>query len=178
MKRQPKPMPRRERGFERAGKLLKPHIAKAGGKRGFEVARILTHWAEIVGEEAALASSPVKINYVNKEFGATLTLLTTGAQAPMLQAELPRIRERVNACYGYNAVSRIRITQTSPSGLADPLGARDAQVAPVRPRPNPSIRDAARESVSHVADSGLRQALEALGESVMARSRLSGEETE
>ena len=115
---------------------------------------------------------------MNKEFGATLTLLTPGAQAPMLQAELPRIRERVNACYGYNAVSRIRITQTSPSGLADPQGAHDAQVAPVRPRPNPSIRDAARESVSHVADSGLRQALEALGESVMARNRLSGEETE
>lgn len=178
MKRQPKPMLRRERGFERAGKLLKPHIAKAGGKRGFEVARILTHWAEIVGEEAALASSPVKINYVNKEFGATLTLLTTGAQAPMLQAELPRIRERVNACYGYNAVSRVRITQTSPSGLADARGASDAHAAPSKPRPDPAARAAARASVSDVADSGLRQALEALGENVMTRHRLSGEKTE
>ena len=178
MRRKPKPLPRRERGFERAGKLLKPQIAKAGGKRGFEVARILTHWAEIVGEEAALASSPVKINYVNKEFGATLTLLTTGAQAPMLQAELPRIRERVNACYGYNAVSRIRITQTSPAGLGDAQVTRVSEVSPSRPLPDPSIRAAAQASVSQVADSGLRQALEALGENVMSRNKLSGEKTE
>jgi hypothetical protein len=40
-----------------------------------------------------------------------LVILTTGAQAQMLEMQLPQLREKVNACYGYNAISRIRITQ-------------------------------------------------------------------
>ena len=64
-------------------------------------------------------SRPVKVSYAKGGFGATLTLLTTGAYAPMLQAELPKIRNRVNAVYGHNAISHIRITQTAPMGFSE-----------------------------------------------------------
>ena len=42
--------------------------------------------------------------------GATLTLLTTGANAPMLEMQKEKLRQKVNAVYGYNAISRVRIT--------------------------------------------------------------------
>ena len=91
---------RRKRGFERTSGLLQKQIRKAGEKRGFAVSRLLTHWAEIVGEDTAKVAKPIKVSYGQGGFGATMTILTTGAQAPMLQADLPRIQDRVNACYG------------------------------------------------------------------------------
>ena len=83
------------------------------------MARLLTHWADVVGDEIARIAQPAEISYGRGGFGATLTVLTTASQAPMLQMELPRIRERVNACYGYNAIARIRITQTAATGFAE-----------------------------------------------------------
>ena len=101
------------------------------------MARLLTHWSEVAGEDLARVTRPVKIGYARDGFGATLTLLTTSAQAPMVQMQLPRLRERVNACYGYNAVSRIVLTQTAPSGFADGQ-ASFSHAAPPVPAPDPA----------------------------------------
>ena len=91
---------RRMRGFEAASGLLRERIRQAGESRGVAVSKLLTHWAEVVGEEIAAQSRPVKIGYSKTGLGATLTLLAQGASGPMLQMQLPTIRERVNACYG------------------------------------------------------------------------------
>jgi hypothetical protein len=92
-----------------------------GGGRDarLRVSRLLTHWAEIAGEDIARVTQPVEVSY-GKGFGATLTLLCPGAHAPMIEMQKERLREKVNACYGYNAISRIRITQTARSGFAEP----------------------------------------------------------
>jgi hypothetical protein len=37
----------------------------------------------------------------------------------MLEMQKEILRARVNACYGYNAIARIRITQTAPTGFAE-----------------------------------------------------------
>ncbi len=165
------PGARRMRGFERASGLLQARIRAAGETRGFAVARLLTHWPEIVGEELAAMARPVKITYGRGSFGATLTLLTTGAHAPLLQAALPQIREKVNACYGYNAISRIRITQTAPVGFAE--GRATFAHAPEKsaPRPDPALTEKARAATSGVQDEKLRAALAALGENILSRSR-------
>ncbi len=110
---------RRRRGFEPASGLLRDRIREAGETRGFAVSRLLTHWAEVVGEDIAAVARPIKMGYGRDGFGATLSLLTTGSAAPILQMQLPKIRDRVNACYGYNAISRVTITQTAPSGFAE-----------------------------------------------------------
>lgn len=164
---------RRKRGFERAGSLMQDRIRTAGESRGFAITRLLTHWAEIVGEDTARVARPVKVSYAQGGFGATLTVLTTGAQAPMLQADLPRIRDRVNACYGYNAISRVRITQTSASGLAEAPAPYD----PAPAAPDPALRRRAEETTAHVADSALRAALEALGENILSRSKAKQRQT-
>lgn len=162
--------PRRMRGFERTAGLLQTRIRQVGEKRGFAVARLLTHWAEIVGDDTARVARPVKVGYAKGGFGATLTLLTKGAHAPMLQADLPRIKERVNACYGYAAIARILITQTSPTGFAE--GQASFAPAPkVEQKPDPKITESARQVAAPVADDGLRHALEALGQNVLSRKK-------
>lgn len=160
---------RRGRGFESAAGLLKERIRAAGESRGFAISRLLTHWAEVVGEEIAAIARPVKIGYGREGFGATLTLLTTGAAAPLLQMQLPKVRERVNACYGYNAISRVIVTQTAPSGFAEGQVAFAPARTPAAAPPDPTLRQEAVCLSEAVQDSALRAALEALGEKVLSR---------
>ena len=161
---------RRSRGLESAAGLIRDRIRAAGESRGFAVTRLLTHWAEVAGEEIAAMALPVRIGYGREGFGATLTLLTTGAAAPLLQMQLPTIRDRVNACYGYNAISRIVVTQTAPSGFAEGQvafapAARPATIS------DPAMRARASAISDGVCDETLRAALEALGERVLSRPR-------
>lgn len=169
----PAPPPRRMRGFEQASGLIQTQLQGAGEKRGFAVSRLLTHWADIVGAETAGIAQPVKVSYGREGLGATLTVLTTGANAPMLQMEAPKIRERVNACYGYNAISRIRITQTAPEGFAEAQAAfagAPAQATGV-PQPSAEVTARARDTAAEVENADLRDALEALARNVLSRDR-------
>ena len=157
---------RRARGPERAGALLAARIRAAGESRGFAVSRLLTHWAEIAGEDLARVTEPVEVSY-GKGFGATLTLLVPGAHAPMIEMQKERLREKVNACYGYNAISRIRITQTARSGFAEPASSFAHKPA----EPSPEAVEAAHRTVDGVADDALRAALEALGRNILTTRR-------
>lgn len=159
------------RGFKQTAQVLGTRIRKASESRGFAVSRVLTHWEEVVGPDTAAIAKPVDVKYGRKGFGATLTLLTTGAQAPMLDMQKEKIRERVNAAYGYSAISRIRITQTAPTGFAE----GQAQFAPA-PKPkarpiDPNIRAAAQTTAQGVADDGLRLALETLAQNVLTKTK-------
>lgn len=109
------------RGFEPAAQLVAGRVRSVGESRGFAVARLLTHWDDVVGPELAAQTRPVKISH-GKGFGATLVLLVPGAVAPMITMRLEQIRAKVNACYGFNAVARITLTQTAPTGFADAGG--------------------------------------------------------
>ena len=157
---------RRARGPERAGALLASRIRAAGESRGFAVSRLLTHWTEIAGAEIARVTEPVEVTY-GKGFGATLTLLVPGAHAPMIEMQKERLREKVNACYGYNAISRIRLTQTARSGFAEPKAAF-AHQTPATP---PEVVEAAHRTVDGVVDDSLRAALEALGRNILSTHR-------
>ena len=161
---------RRGKGFQHASGLLSARIREVGEARGFAVTRLLTHWTEIAGAEMARYARPVDVSYGRAGFGATLTLLTTGAHAPMIEMQKEALREKVNACYGYSAISRIRITQTSATGFSEgvadftpakqPALARDSRVA-----------SAAKEVAAPVTDDALRDALAALGANVLSRKR-------
>lgn len=160
------------RGFKRTATLLNEQIRKAGESRGFAVSRLLTHWEDIVGKDISTMARPVNVGYGRSSFGATLTLLTTGAFAPMLEMQKERLREKVNAVYGYNAISKIRITQTAPTGFAD--GQVQFQYAPLeRNHPVPDAQDTAEaaQAAHGVADNTLRQALEQLGRNVMSKQK-------
>ncbi|KFI28969.1 DUF721 domain-containing protein [Paenirhodobacter enshiensis] len=161
---------RHSRGFEAASRLLRERIRVAGEARGFAVSRLLTQWPEIVGEELARLSRPVRVGYGKSGFGATLTLLVEGAAAPIVDMSRERIREKVNACYGYNAISRVMLTQTAATGFAE--GQAVFTPAPkARPAaPSPEVRAAAEATAEGCHDSDLRAALETLAQNVLMKT--------
>ena len=167
----PRDPERRLRGFEAASGLLQSRIRAAGEKRGFATTRLLTQWAEIAGEQTAAITRPVKIGYGCEGMGATLTLLVAPAHAPMVQMDLPRLKDRVNAVYGYAAIARISLTQTAATGFAE----GQAQFAPA-PKPPPTAPDPAIQAVAAavaapVHDTDLRAALAALGQNILTRRK-------
>ena len=166
----------RGRGFALAGGLVQPQIRKASESRGFTVSRLVTHWAEVVGEDVARLCRPVKVAYGRTGMGATLTLLARGAAGPMLQAQLPAIRDRVNACYGYTAISQIRLTQTSATGFAEGAVAyAPAPRADTASAPSEDAERAARAATEGVTDPDLRAALAGLGARILTRPKPQGD---
>lgn len=162
---------RRSFGFRRADTLLQGRIRDASATRGFAQSRLLTHWAEIAGPHIAQIARPVEVSYGRGGLGATLVLLTTGSHAPMLEMEAPKLRERVNAVYGYNAISRIRITQTAPTGFADgQVAFMQMPEGHVAADPAPAVRAKAAEQVAPIADEGLRAALERLAANILTKN--------
>jgi len=157
-------------GFKKTSSLLNDRIRRAGEGRGFAVSRVLTHWAEIAGRDLAAMARPVRISYGKGGFGASLTVLTTGAQAPLLEMQKETLRERVNAAYGYNAISRIHITQTAPDGFAEGQVAFSPAPPSARHTQEPDTT-APVEGTEQIADSGLRQALERLGRNVLSKPK-------
>ncbi len=175
MARNPKtPLPpgdqRRMRGFEPTSGLLAQRIRAAGEARGFAVTRLLTQWAEVAGEDMARITRPVKVGYGREGMGATLTLLVAPAHAPMVQMDLPRLKERVNAAYGYAAIARISLTQTAASGFAEGQAQFLGAVKTVAV-PDPALQAEAKAVAAPVQDDGLRNALEALAQNILTRRK-------
>ncbi|WP_424987449.1 DUF721 domain-containing protein [Microbulbifer sp. S227A] len=159
------------RGFKRTASVLSDRIRKAGESRGFAVSRLLTHWADIAGPDVARIARPVNVTYGRGGFGATLTLLTTGAQAPMLEMQKESLRAKVNAVYGYNAISRVRITQTAATGFAEGQAQFEKHQAASETTLAPEILASASQAASPIENDDLRQALERLGRNVLSKSK-------
>ena len=159
-------------GFARTSKLLSPQVRRASETRGFAQSRVLTHWPEIAGEDIATITRPVQVTYSRNGFGATLVVLTTGANAPMVEMQKDMIRERVNAVYGYNAIARVRVTQTATSGFSDgQVSFAHRSDTPAAPVVDPAVQARVTATVTDVTDQGLRVALERLATNVISRPK-------
>lgn len=158
------------KGFQRTSTLLRDRIRRASETRGFAETRVLTHWAEIVGQDMAAICKPVDVKFGRQGFGATLTVLTTGAQAPMLEMQKEKLRERVNSAYGYNAIAHMRITQTAPIGFSDGQAQFGAAPKPQETPPDPVAVNEAKTMAAPVGDQDLRHALERLATNVLTKA--------
>ena len=161
---------RRMRGFEPAGGLVRDPVRAVGEQRGFAVTRLLTHWPEIAGESMARVTRPVKVGYGREGLGATLTLLVASAHAPMVQMDLPRLKDRVNAAYGYAAIARIALTQTAATGFAEGQAEFLGAPKPVK-TVDPAVTAEAAAVAAPVRDPTFRAALEALAENILNRRK-------
>lgn len=166
--------------FRTTADLLRARIREAGEARGFAATRILTHWAEIVGEDTARLARPKDIRFGKPRGGptrgarikpvpegATLILEVAGPAALRLEMEKERIRERVNAAYGYAAVATIKLVQMGPLGFSKPSA---ALAVPAQP-PGPDLQARAAPLAEGIGDTELRLALAALAANVLAKSR-------
>jgi hypothetical protein len=159
------------KGFKRTDSLLSGQIRAASQSRGFAQSRLLTQWTEIAGAETAAIAHPVEVSYGRGGMGATLTLLTTGAHAPMLQMQVEQLRAKVNAVYGYNAISRVRITQTAPTGFSEGRVAFGHKTSKSVLPPDPALQQQAAAAAEPVSDEGLRGALERLAQNVLTKNK-------
>ncbi len=163
--------PSSTRGFKRTASVLSDQIRRAGESRGFAVSRLLTHWAEIAGPGIAEIARPVNVSYGRGGLGATLTVLTTGPQAPMLEMQKEKLREKVNGVYGYNAIARVRITQTAPDGFHEGQALFTPAPKPGVSAPDPKVVQAAAHAARPVQNDDLRAALERLGRNVLSNQK-------
>ena len=119
---------------------------KAFEKYGFSSATLLTDWAAIVGGEIASYTHPQRLKWACRveaygdvehgaegRPGATLVLRVDGPQALELQYKARQILDRINAYFGYRAVSGMRFVQGPIDGLRLP---------PAPPAPRPARRPA------------------------------------
>ena len=160
------PVKRRSRGFLQTGGLVSKRIRSVGESRGFAETRLLTHWVEIVGQNLATIARPVKVSYARDGFGATLTVLADGARGPELQMMLPELKDKVNACYGYSAISRIRITQTGEQGFGEQATSFEHKAPKTKTLTTAQAADLSA-AIAPVTDDRLRTALENLGKNVL-----------
>lgn len=160
------------RGFEHTAALVSRAVRGVSETRGFAESRLLTQWDQICGPDIAATVRPLKVSYARDGIGATLTVTCEGARATEVSMQLPVIRERVNACYGYNAISRVRIAQTDASGFSEARPQFQKKAAPPPP-PDPAIKAEVRGRVGAVTDPGLLEELQRLGENILARNRAS-----
>lgn len=176
----PAPWKRREAGFLQAGSLTAAPLREASARRGFAEMRILTDWEAIVGEALAAACRPLKVGYAGAGFGATLTLEVEGARAVEIEMQGPRIVERVNAHYGYRAISRIKIMQAGRlAAAAGPRRAGAGSGDGVEGFADPAARfdrgaGVFEADIAGVEDEGLRAALARLGARVGSRASRRG----
>ena len=166
----PPPPERKARGFLRAGDLTPAALKSAGAKRGFAELRLLTEWRAVVGEAIANICRPIKVTYGRSGpgLGATLVVTAEGARAPEVDMQKERIIDRVNALYGYRAVSRLSIDQSrAPMMAKAAAGFAEDGAAWTGPVPKP---------VEGVKDEDLALALARLGANVSAKARKKSDE--
>lgn len=159
---------RGNRGFRHAAALVGAQFKETGQTRGFLETRLLTHWKEVVGPDTAAICEPVEVSH-KSGFGATLVLLSNGANAPIVEMQKDAIRDRVNAVYGYSAISKIRITQTSRYGFGEaPSPFVAAPKKRTTDQTDTQAFERASRSVSAIENETLRDALARLGTKVLA----------
>ena len=88
----------------------------------------------------------------------------------MVQMQIPRLIERVNAAYGYAAIARITLTQTAATGFSE--GQTPFCGPPKVTGPDPRLTAQAHDLAQPIQDQTLRQALEHLGQNILTRRNI------
>jgi len=165
------------KGFAKAGpRAIGSYVARAldpaARARGFATTSLLSDWSTIVGRDLAQFTMPDRIVWPRRRDeaameapkrghraeGATLVLRIDGPRAIEVQHRAGQILERVNAYFGYRAVTEMRFLQA-------PI-ARAAKRRPERKAPLPAY---SLPGSVDIKDQGLRRALSRLGAGTKAR---------
>lgn len=156
-------------------------------KHGFSSAALVADWTEIVGPNLARQCLPERLKWPRaakpalspedddtphanaksaRQTGATLILRTDAAYALEIEYASAQILERINAFFGYRAITTLKIVQ---GPLCDTCDATPTITPSRRQRfDNPDVARAVDATISEVEDEGLKAALSKLRQSVLA----------
>jgi hypothetical protein len=135
------------------GSFVAKLTGKAFEKYGFSTVMLLTDWAAIVGKDLAAFTLPERLKWPRNvdvygetapgergRPGATLVLRVDGARALDVQFQSAQLIERINAYFGYQAVTELRFIQAPVT----PPKASPIRDLPTGPRAEAPSRTASR----------------------------------
>jgi hypothetical protein len=154
---QHRPPPPAGRGL---GRFVKELDAKYGQGSGALTAR----WREVVGEDIARRTEPVKLVRGRNGAPSSLEIRVAGPAAAIIQHKAHEILARVNLFLGAEAVQKLRIVQGPLQRVEPP--------APTRRRSTPldaALEAQLKDGLAEAPDGKLKDALLALGRGVLKR---------
>ena len=141
-------------------------------KRGLVNARLFLDWAVIVGPTIAAHSWPEKVSQRDDPSGQnqhTLTLRVSPGIAVEIQHMEPVLIERINSYFGYAAIHKITLKQSTPRNMniQKPL-------SPVPQYLQDEVAEAVHSATQEIHNPLLREALDRFGIALQLRTRLKG----
>ena len=149
-----KPAERIVHGPSMLSALIPALMRPAFRRRAPATAQVLADWEVIVGPAIASVTTPRRL------VSATLSIACSGPIAMELTHLSAQLIERINVHMGKTVVERLRFTQDMVAPLPKSV-----------PPPRPADLVAARDAVASLPEGPLRDALERLGRSVLARGQ-------
>ena len=139
------------------------------GKKAFAEADVICNWRDIVGDDMADYSKPLRIEFKKTERnnGILVIEVAGGAFALEIQLRSKLLIDKVNTFFGYQAVEKIKILQ-NPNVLQK----RDNDI------PSKEKKLVTQEEENYikllsggVKSSGLEQALQRLGQAIVINNK-------
>ena len=151
----------RKKHMTRLSKIIDPMIEPTARERGFVFSRLISQWQQIAGDMANWCP-PVELKFNKSETSnGTLKLAIASGRGPEANQQSDNLISRVNASFGYAAVSRLSFVQTlqaKPLQLESP----EAKLPNAQAQHNQSIWTL-DEKLQQIKSPSLRAALRRLG---------------
>lgn len=138
-------------------------------RKFISLGRILTSWPEIVGQDMAGRTQPLKLHYrkpknAQEKPQASLDIAVSSADATMLHYQKDLILERINQIFGEKWINSIRFVHTA-ANTDDDTYAPPLSAIPL----TEADKSAINAVVSKVEDPEIRKRLEKLGQGVLRK---------
>ncbi len=149
--------------------VLTPLARKMLGDKAFIEADIMCNWEDIVGENLAGFTTPMRIDFKRGERknGVLILQVAGGAMALELQLKEKQLIAKVNAYFGYEAVSRIRIMQDTslPKNVKQPTDNSEKILV------TEEQENYIKQQVNGIENAQLAETLQKLGRAVWAKTK-------
>ena len=149
------------------GKTIRPLVKQLLGKNGAMQIELAANWEEVVGEKLFQYVLPLKISFNKDErTNGTLHLMVFGGAFAMeTENNKLKILQKVNAFFGYEAISKIKILQNNnPENF---LNKKNVYDKPKKILVSENETTYINEALDGIENERLRSRLEKLGHAVL-----------
>lgn len=159
---------RKNNGLYTLSQTINPFVKKMLGKKGFVEVDILTNWDNIVGQDLAEYSLPERIDFKTnqKQNGVLHLSVLSGAHALELKHKERIILDKINAYFGYGAVSGLKIMQNPEAFNQQNLEVKEDKVVVSQDEEN-----YINNLTKGVTDPSLRETLVKLGKRIINENK-------
>ncbi len=156
------------RGPHQMPRLLNQVAKQAVGHGWQDYGTLLQHWREIMGDEIAPHTTPIKISLPARRSSdatpGTLHIAAPAALAAQMQMETPKLLARLNSFFGYQAFGRLVFAPSTKKLNAKKLRSNKGLAPSFEP-----ISEDVINQTRDILDKDVSEALAALAKTLNAR---------